>query len=844
MIYQPPRPKIPECSWKRPLGLGWDKPYTVRYASNLDDGPWHGMPLGGFGAGCIGRSPKGDFNLWHLDGGEHTFRSLPACQFSVFEQSEHSPTQAYALCIEPPSDGSLKSWQWYPATLGSGGAEEQGSSFGAEEQGSSFGAEQSEIQSTGTYHALYPCSWFAYEGVFQTELTCEQFSPIWAGCYQETSYPVAIFEWTVHNPTDAPITLSIMMTWQNMVGWFTNAISPQAASTSGGLRGVPVRVRDDGSPVYEYQPRWGNSTGSYNQWIVDNYRVGCLLDRVRLHDDQITEGEGQLAIATVTNPSVEVFYNARWNPSGNGAEVWETFAADGSLVDFQDETPAAPGEQIAAAMAIRFTIRPGRTRKIPFILAWDFPVTEFAPDINYYRRYTDFFGRTGNNAWPIVRTALKHADYWKEKIQSWQEPILNRKDLPNWFKMALFNELYLLADGGTLWTAADDRDPIGQFGVLECLDYRWYESLDVRLYGSFALLMLWPRLDKAVLEAFARAIPTSDETPRIIGYNKAEAIRKAADATPHDLGAPNEHPWEKTNYTSYQDCNQWKDLPCDFVLQVYRDFVLTGSNDTEFLWECWSAIVKTLAYLKQFDQDDDGIPENSGAPDQTFDDWQLRGVSAYCGGLWLAALEAAIAIGEILMEDYPSASEIREVPELESIQETIERYRQWLEKAKPIYQEKLWNGQYYRLDSESGSDVVMADQLCGQFYAQLLKLPDIVPRECVKIALNTVYNSCFLKFNHAQLGAANGVKPDGSPENPDATHPLEVWTGINFGLAAFLIQQGMKEEALRLVEVVVRQVYENGLQFRTPEAITAVGTFRASHYLRAMAIWGVYLALD
>jgi len=59
-------------------------------------------------------------------------------------------------------------------------------------------------------------------------------------------------------------------------------------------------------------------------------------------------------------------------------------------------------------------------------------------------------------------------------------------------------------------------------------------------------------------------------------------------------------------------------------------------------------------------------------------------------------------------------------------------------------------------------------------------------------------------------------------------------------LASFLIQMGMKEEALLLTEAVVKQVYENGLQFRTPEAITTVGTFRASHYLRAMAIWGVY----
>ncbi|NER28520.1 MAG: bile acid beta-glucosidase [Symploca sp. SIO1C4] len=819
MIYPTPRPQIPECSWKRPLGLGWEKPYTVRYASNLDDGPWHGMPLGGFGAGCIGRSPRGDFNLWHLDGGEHTFKSIPACQFSIFEQPENSPAKTYALCTQPPSDGSLESWHWYPASGDSSRVQEAQNI-------------QLTTQNTGTYNALYPRSWFVYENVFQTQLTCEQFSPIWAGSYQESSYPVAVFEWSVHNPTNAPITLSIMFTWQNMVGWFTNAIkNPQ------------VKVRDDGSPVYEYHPRLGNSTGNYNQWIVDNFRVGCLLDRVRLHD-QIQEGEGQFGIATANNPSLEVFYHTRWNPAGNGAEVWESFATDGSLGDTQNETPAEPGEQIAVAIAVRFTVRPGRTRKIPFILAWDFPITEFASGINYYRRYTDFFGRNGSNSWSIVRTALKHDQLWRERIQSWQEPIINREDLPNWFKMALFNELYLLADGGTLWSAADERDPVGQFGVLECLDYRWYESLDVRLYGSFALLMLWPRLEKAVLEAFARTIPSSDDTLRIIGYNQATVVRKLAGATPHDLGAPNEHPWEKTNYTSYQDCNQWKDLPCDFVLQVYRDFVLTGAKDIEFLWECWSAIVKTLAYLKRFDQDGDGIPENSGAPDQTFDDWQLQGISAYCGGLWLAALKAAIAIGEILIENYPPLSQLIEVPEVELIQETINLYHQWFDLAQPIYQQKLWNGKYYRLDSDSNSDVVMADQLCGQFYTQLLGLPDIVPKECTQSALKNVYDACFFKFHDGQLGAANGVRPDGTPANPDATHPLEVWTGINFGLAAFFIQQGMKDEAFRLMEAVIRQVYEYGLQFRTPEAITSVGTFRAGHYLRAMAIWSVYLILE
>lgn len=824
--------EIPICAWSRAIGLGWDQPYHVRYASNIDDGPWHGMPLGGFGAGCIGRSHRGDFNLWHIDGGEHVFQSMPACQFSVFEQVGEpvdepggaQPGTAYALCTKPPEDGTLAAWEWYP-------------------------------EHQGVYQALYPRSWFVYEA-FETELTCEQFSPIWAHNYQESSYPVGVFVWRAHNPTAQPITLSILLTWQNMVGWFTNAVkSPE------------VKVRDDGSPVYEYQPRLGESQGNRNCWVSDSAQAGCLLDRLPLSPSaRPTEGDGQWAIltaptldatdtaldATLDAPATDLFYHTRWNPRGDGAEIWQSFARDGSLSNHTDETPAEVGEQTGVAMAVRVRLAPGETREIPFVLAWDFPVTEFAAGVEYQRRYTDFFGRSGTNALAIARTALEQYPTWQAQIQQWQQPIIDRADLPNWFKMALFNELYDLTNGGTLWSAATERDPIGQFAVLECLDYRWYESLDVRLYGSFGLLILFPELDKAVMRAFARAIPASDETPRTIGYYytigkpSPQAVRKAKHATPHDLGAPNEHVWEKTNYTSYQDCNLWKDLGSDFVLQIYRDFVLTGSTDYEFLAESWSAIVAALDYLKAFDLDGDGIPENSGAPDQTFDDWRLQGVSAYCGGLWIAALEAAVAIGRLLATHPISPSSKAAIPGdcLELISAQISIYESWLEQSRSVYHSALWNGRYYQLDTGSGSDVVMADQLCGQFYARLLGLPDVVPHDCAALALRSIYDACFLKFHDGQFGAANGLRPDGSPVNPNDTHPLEVWTGINFGLAAFLVQMGMRAEALRLTEAVVRQVYDHGLQFRTPEAITSAGTFRACHYLRAMAIWLLYAMLD
>jgi non-lysosomal glucosylceramidase len=780
MTHSPSSPQIPDSTWSRPIGLGWTQPYRVRYASNIDDGPWHGMPLGGFGAGCVGRSHRGDFNLWHIDGGEHVFGNIAACQFSVFEQVGDR-VQSYALCTETPTDGTLGSWNWYP-------------------------------QNGGDYHALFPRSWFVYQNGFQAALTCEQFSPIWAENYQESSYPIAIFHWTAHNPTDQPITLSILLTWQNLAGWFTNK-----------LKSPEVKVRDDGSPVYEYQPRWGENAGQVNRLVTEEWGIGCLLENPFTSP---TEGDGQWGIFVQPQAGAEAFFQTRWNPAGDGAEVWQPFATDGSLTNGQDETPSN-GEAMGAAIALRFTLAPGETRQIPFVVTWDFPVTEFAAGVNYFRRYTDFFGRSGQNAQAMAQTTIEHYSRWREQIQQWQQPILDRQDLPNWFKMALFNELYDLTSGGTLWSAADERDRYGQFAVLECLDYRWYESLDVRLYGSFALLMLFPELDKSILRSFARAIPTEDGRTRTIGYyytigaESPQALRKAKNATPHDLGAPNEHVWEKTNYTSYQDCNLWKDLGSDFVLQVYRDFVMTGGTDVAFLAECWDAVEAALTYLKAFDLDGDGIPENSGAPDQTFDDWRLQGISAYCGGLWIAALEAAVAMGGIL-------------------ERSVTQYQTWLAQARSVYHATLWNGQFYKLDSGSGSEVVMADQLCGQFYARLLGLPDVVALSCARSALQTVYESCFLKFHEGRIGAANGVKLDGSAVNPKDTHPLEVWTGINFGLAAFLIQMGMRDEGLQLTEAVVRQVYDNGLQFRTPEAITAAETFRASHYLRAMAIWLVY----
>ena len=794
----------PEASWNRPFGLGWDQPYTVRYASNLDDGPWHGMPLGGFGAGCIGRSSRGDFNLWHLDGGEHWYGTIPDCQFALFE-SNGSSKRAHALAVKPETDASrpnsaepLAAWEWYPAST--------------------------PERSTGTYAARYPLSWTSYEGVYDTEVCCEAFSPILPGDYQRTSYPVAVFRWTLRNPTDQPLDLSLLLSWRNTVGWFFNT-DPSAE----------VHFRDDGSPEHNYAPAIGDGEGQRNRWFDDEGVRGIVLEGQRT--EPVGEGQGQWCLAVPdTLDGVEVLRCSRWDPTGDGRELWQSFAAEGLIPDSNNDRTSRAGEQASAAIALKFTLAPGEVREIPVAISWDLPVTAFATGVRDLRRYTDFFGTDGCNAAALAMEALRDWPQWRDQIDAWQAPVLARKELPEALRMALFNELYDLASGGSLWTAATVKDPLGRFGVLECLDYAWYESLDVRLYGSLALLQLWPELDKAVLRSFARAIPAADSTQRPIGWyftqgkGRVEADRKVEGATPHDLGAPNEVPFDATNYTAYQDCNLWKDLASDFVLQVWRTFTLAPSGqDLKFLADCWPAAVQALHYLKRFDVNNDGLPDNGGAPDQTFDDWPLKGVSAYCGALWIAALEAALAMAQRLQQELGL--------DTGSEQNT---FSNWLEQSRSNFDKLLWNGEYYDIDAESGTPVVMADQLCGDFYARLLGLEPVVSEANSRSTLKAVKEACFEQFEGGKLGVANGLRRDGTPLDPNGTHPLEVWTGINFGIASYFRLMGEGQTAEAICSAVVEQVYSGGLQFRTPEAITAVNTFRACHYLRAMAIWGLW----
>ncbi|MBN2371349.1 MAG: glucosylceramidase [Vicinamibacteria bacterium] len=772
---------VPAAAWRRSMGLPLEDAGRRKASlsgSILDDGYWQGAPVGGFGAGTFSRSYRGDFVRWHLKAGVHKYAPVAANQFALFQQQDGSVPKATVLHAGRPEHGSLGAWEWdYPV-------------------------------GAGEYRALYPKAWFVHEPFdgMPARVIIEQFSPLLPDNYRESSYPVAVSIAHLSNPSNKPVTVAVLLSWTNMVGWFR-----------------------DFSIDFRGALNQGNVNSARSERLAGGTMKGIVFDRARRGSVE-EEWDGQFVIAAVEVPGIEVSYMTTFDPAGEGAEVWRPFASDGRLSD-SGLAWRSGGEPLAGAVAVRVRLQAGERRSVPFVVAWDLPVIQFGGGAKWVRRYTEFFGASGTNAWAIARTGLEQAERWSGLIDEWQTPYVEDASKPLWYRGMLWNELYALADLGTVWARPKDA-PAGTpwtFSALECFDYPFYETLDVRFYGSMPLVKFWPEIEKDVMRSFAETVPEhygdtlqwiwKTMTTGKTGFRQ----RKSRGAVPHDLGAPQEDPFIAVNQFSWQNTDRWKDLNSKFVLLLWRAYVFSGAEDLGFLRDTWPAARQALDYLGQFDTDGDGLPESEGFPDQTYDTWPVKGESAYVGGLFLAALRAAEQIAERL-GDVAAAEE----------------YRRAFTRAQRSYIAKLWTGEYLRYDTGSEyRESIMADQLAGQWYANLTGLGDIVPFEMRRSAIETIFKNNVMRLHDGAMGALNGMGKDGEIlSGSEQAH--EVWSGTTLGLAGLMLSEGLRDEAFTTARGVYRVVYERfGYWFRTPEAWDEHGQFRASMYMRPGSIWAM-----
>jgi len=783
------------------LGMIWDKPFA--YASYLqrippqawkinikaplpaagkprvsypmiDDGPNQGLPIGGFGSGSIGRTYRGDFARWHIKPGVHIYGRLPANQFSIYWRLEGQKGRARVLNPDKAS-GGLKKWN----------------------------RGMKDVQ--GCYSALYPFAWYSYKVQdLPLDIVLKEFSPVIPNNYRESSYPVGIFAWRIKNRGTKSCFFSVMFSFVNMVGWFDRY-----------ERNLPSLSN------------FGNINLPTNFLLKDGvWLKGILFSRQRA-GGVLKEGDGSMVVAAREGKGVKVSRCLTFNAYGDGSRVWKDFT-DNGVLDREGRTYASVAYiPIAGAVCATVTLSPGEEVEIPFVLTWDFPLIEFGQGRVWKRKYTDFFGDSGNNAIRLAVEALLHYPEWESEIERWQKDIMSRPGRPPWYLSMLFNELYYLVDGGTVWTSSS-TDGKEHFAILECFDYPFYSTLDVWFYGSFPLILNWPRLEKRVMEDFCKAVFLADDVPVRIGASGKVARRKVRNVLPHDIGCPEEDPFVMINSYRWQDTNTWKDLNSKFVLLLWRDFFLTGAKDIELLRKSVDAMESAIQFLKRFDRNGDFLPENDGVPDQTYDTWTMKGESAYCSILWLASLEALTRMENLLDRPVQAA-----------------RYFSWVKKARRAILDRLWNGRYFYYDTRGPfHECVMSDQLCGAWYARILGIGDILPSWCIKNALKEIFRVNVMGFANGTKGAVNGQFPNLKPVLGD-NQAGEVWTGTNFALASTFFLYGMKAKGWKIAKGIYDTVWvRKGYWFRTPEAYDKNGNFRASMYLRPGAVWAMELALE
>jgi len=398
---------------------------------------------------------------------------------------------------------------------------------------------------------------------------------------------------------------------------------------------------------------------------------------------------------------------------------------------------------------------------------------------------------------------------------------------------ALLNELYFLLDGGTVWTyrqsefstpqsAAIPRLGTGEhFAILEGYDcgYYFYNTLDIWPHAFLPLSYFWPHLADIVNEDFLQSIMEEIPERRLV-YKKNEFCQQLLKGKlPHDVGSPPGDPWHAINlYTFALDSNDWKDHNPQFIVSLYLHKKITAEN---LKLREWDSIKECVKWMLKQDIDRDGLPDHNTFGDSTYDAFELKGAAAFSSSFTLAAFACLVHWA-------------MEVGDTESLTE----YQSHFKKAQQTFEEKLWNGEFYKLDTHgSYGDYIMADALLGVFLARRAGLGDLLPFSHIQSHLKAVYTYNYAKIDRGAWGPFL-VANKGGLAIADTVQLSEVLVGSAWACAAMMYEYGLKSEGAMIARSLYRVVYEkSGLQFRTPAAWNRAGIFRAALNLRPLAVW-------
>lgn len=483
-------------------------------------------------------------------------------------------------------------------------------------------------------------------------------------------------------------------------------------------------------------------------------------------------------------PSNKVEITPQWR---NFLSYWESLSKEGHLPESESNLPAERFYTWNSSIGYKFTLSPKDKETVIFLLSWYFPNRTRNNQYLWTLRPLKYDHRLGNYYNNLFNSALDIAKYGIEKYEYLYSAT-------NKFHKSLYSsslpEVVLEAIGANIATI---HSPIYIF--LEDGTVGGFEGTDAccplnctHVYNyAQALPFLFPQLELRI--RFQELVIQTDKSEWYIPHRFI--VPTSESQFKNEIGGPFHHALDGELGT---------------LLKLYREYLITGDKRT--IESLLPYAVKVLRHILRYhDPEGEGIIR--GEQPNTYDT-HLYGSNTFIGTLYLATLKAM----ENILTEF-------NYPDINLIEECRKRYELGREK----YIQKCWNEEYFinLYDAPNvGPEVYNqmncygpgchSDQLLGQWWAHILNLGYLFPKEYISTTLNSIYKYNWRRnfYGHVQSPRrfAEDDEPGllmcswpkgGRPESP-ILYCDEIWTGIEYEVAGLMIAEGMWDKALEIIE--------------------------------------------
>ena len=627
---------------------------------------------------------------------------------------------------------------------------------------------------------------------------------------------------------------------------------------------IPHNDRDSSMPVAMFSIELANTTGASIDYTVagtlGNYgnnsgdhafvRQGKVSALVMRPGEAVTSecDQGDLTIATDAAEVQHQDHHYRGQWFDDLTIFWKDFAKAGPLPERHYTGPRATHHMQQfpehGTLAAKVTVPAGETRTIRFVIAWNFP----RGNVYWaYRNKPD--GKIPETPTPLWTNY--YSTQWKDSAASANDALARWDDLTTEtlaFRDCLFASSLPapITDAASATLALLRTATVIRLERGEVWAWEGLHRFDGSCEGSCTHVWNYQQALSHLFPALERTLRETEWTYNQLPSGGLTFRQKLPLGSGFDIIGP---------------C---ADGHFGAIIKTYREWRQSG--DTEWLRTYWPKVKRAMDYAWSKDNPDRWDPEQtgilSGRQHQTLD-MELFGPNSWLGTMYVAALLATAQMAEALGEaDLAEKCERLGTAGAAYIDDRLYNGRYFYQAIdlgdpsilKPfdtgrnagVLADSLmaayWSDEHQELKYQFGEGCI-ADQILGQWHAEIAGLGLFLEKGKVGSALKAVYDENYLKsmadhFNPCRNyafedegGLLVATYPEGTRQ-PMVAAPYaeEAWTGVEYASASHMIMHGLVEEGLDVVRSV-RQRYDGAR--RNPFNDIECG----SYYARSMSAW-------